>query len=81
MFCIMPNTINCTNGLKALKDGHPGYTLIESSNQSLAYFKSRQYLRFINDIRPNRLDTEREHVISGGINIRNQVKFVFVLWC
>ena len=46
--------------------------------ESLAYFKSRHYLRFINEIRPNQLDTVREHVISG-INMRNRYKFVFVL--
>ena len=53
-------------------------TLIKSSNRSLAYSKSRQYVRFINKIRPNRLDTVSEHVISG-INMRNKYKFVFVL--
>ena len=52
-----------------------GCTLIESSYRSLAYFKSRQYLRFINEIRPNRLDTVREHVISE-ININLSLYFV-----
>ena len=32
---------------------------------------------FINKIRPNRLDTVREHVISG-INMKNQYKIVLV---
>ena len=43
----------------------------------LHIFMSRQYLSFIYEIRPNQLDTVREHVISG-INIRNIYKFVFV---
>ena len=54
------------------------YTQIESSNKSLAFFQSRQQSRFIKEIRPNRLDAVKKHVISG-INMKNRYKIVLLL--
>ena len=45
----------------------------------LNFFQSRQKSKFINEIRPNRLETVREHVISG-INMKNWYKIVRVLY-